>query len=83
MSSRVVKNNGQEQKHCSRLGTKLYFHVNSSRKNSIVLTPNMAALTCGCEPRIARVVNGFAARTQTELSEQQSRPHLATFVALS
>ena len=55
------KNNGQEQKHFSRLGAKLYFHVNSSRKNSIVLTSNMAALACGCEPRIAHVVNGFAA----------------------
>ena len=43
----------------------------------------MAALACGCEPRIARVVNGFAARTQTELSDRQSRSHLATFVALS
>ena len=31
---------GQEQKHFSSLGTKLYFHVNSSRKkNSIRLTP--------------------------------------------
>ena len=29
-------------KHFSPLGTKLYFHVNSSRKNSIVLTQNMA-----------------------------------------
>ena len=29
---------GQEQKHFSPLGTKRYFHVNSSRKNSIVLT---------------------------------------------
>ena len=38
---------GQEQKHFSSLGTKLYFHVNSSRKNSIVLTPNMAALSRG------------------------------------
>ena len=45
---------GQEQKHFSPLGTKLYFHVNSSRKNSIVLTPNMAALSRGCKPRIAR-----------------------------
>ena len=26
------------------LGTKIYFHINSSEKNSIVLTPNMAAL---------------------------------------
>ena len=34
------------------LGTKLYFHVNSSRQNSIVLIPNMAALSCGCKPRI-------------------------------
>ena len=38
----------QEQKHFSPLGTKLYFHVNSSRKTSIVLTPNMAALSRGC-----------------------------------
>ena len=29
-------------------GNKLYFHVNSSRKTSIVLTPNMAALSRGC-----------------------------------
>ena len=34
---------GQEQKHFAPPGTKLYFHVNSSKKNSIVLTPNMAA----------------------------------------
>ena len=43
---------GQEQKHFSPLGTKLYFHVNSLRKNSIVLTPNMAAMSRGCKPRI-------------------------------
>ena len=43
---------GQEQKHSSPLGTKLYFHVNSSRKYSFVLTPNMAALSRGCKPRI-------------------------------
>ena len=43
---------GQEQKHFSLLGTKLYFHVNSSEKKSIVLTPNMAALSRGCKPRI-------------------------------
>ena len=30
---------GQEQKHFSPLGTKLYFHVNSTRKISIVLNP--------------------------------------------
>ena len=33
----VVKN----KKHVSPLGTKLYFHVNSLQKNSIVLAPNM------------------------------------------
>ena len=43
---------GQEQKHFSPLGTKLYFHVNSSRKYSFVLTPNMATLSHGCKPRI-------------------------------
>ena len=32
--------------------SKLYFQVNSSRKNSFVLTPNMAALSRGCKPRI-------------------------------
>ena len=31
---------GREQKHFSPLGTKLYFHVHSSRKYSFVLTPN-------------------------------------------
>ena len=34
----------QEQMHFSPLGTEIYFHVNSSRKNSVVLIPNMAAL---------------------------------------
>ena len=42
---------GQEQKYFSPLGTKLYFHVNSSRKSVIVFTSNMAALSRGCEPR--------------------------------
>ena len=37
----------QEQKHFSPLGTKLYFYVNSSLKNSILLTLNMAALSRG------------------------------------
>ena len=37
----------QEQKHFSPLGTKLYFHVNSSIKNSIILTLNMAAFSRG------------------------------------
>ena len=36
----------------ARLGTKLFFHENSSGKNSIVLTPNMATLSRGCKPRI-------------------------------
>ena len=34
------------------MGTKLYFHANSSRKYSFVLTPNVAALSRGCKPRI-------------------------------
>ena len=33
-------------------GTKRYFHVNFSSKISILLTPNMAALSRGCKPRI-------------------------------
>ena len=45
----------QGQKHFSPLGTKLYFQVNSSRKNFIVLTPNMSALSRGCKPRICFV----------------------------
>ena len=39
---------GQEQKHFSPVGTKLYFHVNFSRKNSSVSTPNMVALSRPC-----------------------------------
>ena len=46
---------GQEQKHFSPLGTKLHFHVHSSRKSSTVLTPNMAALSRGCKPRILAI----------------------------
>ena len=38
------------------LGTKLYFHVNSWRKYSFVLTPNMAALSRGCKPRIKEII---------------------------
>ena len=45
---------GQEQNHFSPLETKLYFHVNCSRKNSIVSTTNMAALSRGCKPRVER-----------------------------
>ena len=36
----------------SPLETKLYFHVNSSRKMYIVLTFNKAAFSRGCKPRI-------------------------------
>ena len=43
----MVKN-----KRISPLGTKLYFHVNSSTKNSIILTPNIATLSRDCKPRI-------------------------------
>ena len=39
--------------HFSLLGAKLYFHVNTTRKNSIVLTTNMAALSRDCKPRTA------------------------------
>ena len=46
--------------HFSPLGTKLYFHGNSLRKNAVVLTPNMAALSRGCKPRIlATIVKHF------------------------
>ena len=47
---------GQEQKHFSPLGTELYFHVNSLRKNSFVSTPNIAALSRGCKPRILATI---------------------------
>ena len=53
----VVVVDGQEQKHLSSLETKLCFHVNSSTINSIVLTPNMAALSRGCRPRIWPVLS--------------------------
>ena len=46
----------KKQKYFSPLGTELYFHVNSSRRNSIVLTPKMGALLRGCKPRIHKVV---------------------------
>ena len=42
----------QEQKHFSCLGSNLYFHVHSSRNNSIVPTPNIATLSRVCKPRI-------------------------------
>ena len=35
----------QEQKHFSPLGTKLYFHVNSSRKVLLYWLPKMATLS--------------------------------------
>ena len=34
-----------EQKHFSPLGTKPYLYVNSLKKNSVLLTTNMAALS--------------------------------------
>ena len=33
-------------------GNKLHFYVNSSRKNSVILTTSMAVLSDGCEPRM-------------------------------
>ena len=49
---------GEERKHFSPLGI-LYLHVlkvhvNSSRKNSFVLTPNMAALLRGANQELVR-----------------------------
>ena len=46
--------NGREQKHFSPLGTKRYFLMNSPRK-FFALTPNMAALSRGCKPRILAI----------------------------
>ena len=43
---------GQEQKHFSPLGTKLYSHVTSSRKNSSVLTSNATVLSRCWKPRM-------------------------------
>ena len=40
-------------KRFSPLWTKLYFHGNYSRKNSVILTPNMATLSSDCKRRIA------------------------------
>ena len=52
----VVKNKSVSQPRSQvlspTLGTELHFHVNSSRKDSIVLINNMAALSRGCKPRI-------------------------------
>ena len=46
--------NGKRPKKKALLstGNLIPFYVNSSRKKSIVLTPNMVALSCGCNPRI-------------------------------
>ena len=59
---------GQEQKLSLPLGTKLYFHVNSSRQISIVLTPNIAALLRGCKPRIEQL---RANRVQSDCTLQR------------
>ena len=52
----VVKNKSVSQPRSQVLSptlrTELHFHVNSSRKDSIVLINNMAALSRGCKPRI-------------------------------
>ena len=47
--SRSFHVGGQEQKHFSPLGTKLHFHINYWGTNSIVLTPDMAALSRGLQ----------------------------------
>ena len=64
---------GQEQKHFSPLGTKLYFHVNSWRKNSIVLTPNMAPLSRGCKPRMKQL-GKFLFPPGRDTSQSQGSP---------
>ena len=63
---------GQEQKHFSPLGTKLYFHVNSSRKNSVVLTPNMAVLSRGCKPRMRERISINATNINNVIKRQQT-----------
>ena len=42
---------GQEQKHLSPLGTKLYFHVNYSRKTILYWSPILRR-SRGCKPRM-------------------------------
>ena len=37
------------------LGTELFYHANSAKFFFIVLSPNMAALSRGCKPRIEKV----------------------------
>ena len=74
---------GQEQKHFSPLGTKLYFHVNSSRKYSFVLTPNMAALSRGCKPRTAaRKLNRGQTRKQWGEGAREFSPASSSIVFL-
>ena len=41
----------------SLLGAKLYFYANSAKENGIVLTTNMATLSCGWKPRIAEYID--------------------------
>ena len=53
----VVKNKNISRPF-SPLGTKLHFHVNSLREIKLVLTTNMAVLSCGCKPRIGRYEKG-------------------------
>ena len=53
---------GQEQKHFSPLGTKLYFHVNSLRKKFYCIDPQH-----GCKPRI---LTG-----EVEIQKLQNRKH--------
>ena len=56
----------------SPLGTKLYFHVNSSRKNSVVLTPNIAALSRGSKPRMRERISINATNINNVIARQQT-----------
>jgi len=59
-----------EQKHFSPLGTIPYFHVNSSRKNSIVLTTN----TPPTKPPCHVVANQENAKVICSVSSNERRP---------
>ena len=45
---------GQEQKHFSSLGTKLYFHVNSSRKKILLVWPQHGRLVTWLQTKNTR-----------------------------
>ena len=68
----MVKN----KKHFSPLGTKLYFHVNSSKENYITLNPNMAALSRGCKPRDSKACGALSASSSYRNTRKITSIHL-------